>query len=127
MTRLRRVDPRVFDWGLALVFAVWASISAFTPEDVTVITGDTAGVEHGTGSFASRAAVVGGSAVALAARDVRDKARLLASRALGCTEADLEQSGAAFTDRARPERRAFRSTRWSKWAGRWGLRSKRRP
>ncbi len=76
-----------------------------TPEDVTVIAGDTAGVEHGTGSFASRAAVVGGSAVALAARDVRDKARLLASRALGCAEADLEQSGAAFTDRGRPERR----------------------
>ena len=76
-----------------------------TPEDVTVITGDTAGVEHGTGSFASRAAVVGGSAVALAARDVRDKARLLASRALGCAEADLEQSDAAFTDRGRPERR----------------------
>ncbi len=76
-----------------------------TPEDVTVIAGDTAGVEHGTGSFASRAAVVGGSAVALAARDVRDKARLLASRALGCAEADLEQSDAAFADRGRPERR----------------------
>jgi CO/xanthine dehydrogenase Mo-binding subunit len=76
-----------------------------TPDDVTVIAGDTAGVEHGTGSFASRAAVVGGSAMALAARDVRDKARLLASRALGCAEADLEQSDAAFTDRGRPERR----------------------
>ncbi len=76
-----------------------------TPEDVTVIAGDTAGVEHGTGSFASRAAVVGGSAVALAARDVRDKARRLASRALGCAEADLEQAGAAFSDRGRPEGR----------------------
>src|SRR6185436_598433 len=76
-----------------------------TPEDVTVIAGDTAGVEHGTGSFASRAAVVGGNAVALAARDVRDKARLLAGRALGCAETDLEQSGAAFADRRRPDRR----------------------
>ena len=76
-----------------------------TPEDVTVVAGDTAGVEHGTGSFASRAAVVGGSAVALAARDVRDKARLLASRALGCAETDLEQTGAAFADRQRPDRR----------------------
>jgi aerobic carbon-monoxide dehydrogenase large subunit len=76
-----------------------------TPEDVTVIAGDTAGVEHGTGSFASRAAVVGGSAVALAARDVSAKARLLAARALGCAEAELEQAGAAFADRRRPERR----------------------
>ena len=76
-----------------------------TPEDVTVIAGDTAGVEHGTGSFASRAAVVGGSAVALAARDVSAKARLLAAKALGCGEAELEQAGAAFADRRRPERR----------------------
>jgi len=76
-----------------------------TPEDVAVIMGDTAGVEHGTGSFASRAAVVGGSAVALAARDVYAKARLLATRTLGIAEADLEQSGAAFADRRRPERR----------------------
>ena len=76
-----------------------------TPEDVTVIAGDTAGVEHGTGSFASRAAVVGGSAVALAARDVSAKARLLAAKALGCAEAELEQAGAAFADRRRPERR----------------------
>jgi carbon-monoxide dehydrogenase large subunit len=72
---------------------------------VTVVAGDTAGVEHGTGSFASRAAVVGGSAVALAAREVCAKARLLAARALGCAEADLEQAGAAFADPRRPERR----------------------
>jgi aerobic carbon-monoxide dehydrogenase large subunit len=76
-----------------------------TPADVSVTTGDTAGVEHGTGSFASRAAVVGGNAVALAARDVRVKARALAARALGIDEADLEQAGPTFADRRRPERR----------------------
>jgi aerobic carbon-monoxide dehydrogenase large subunit len=69
-----------------------------------VVAGDTAGVEHGTGSFASRAAVVGGSAMALAARDVRAKARALAARALGCDERDLEQTGTAFADRRRPDR-----------------------
>jgi CO/xanthine dehydrogenase Mo-binding subunit len=62
-------------------------------------------VEHGTGSFASRAAVVGGSAIALAARDVHAKARRLAAQALGVGEGDLEQRGAAFSDRRRPERR----------------------
>ena len=88
-----------------------------TPEDVTVIAGDTAGVEHGTGSFASRAAVVGGSAVALAARDVRDKARLLASRALGCAEADLEQADAAFADRG-ARSGACPSPTWRDWPAR---------
>ena len=56
-----------------------------TPEDVAVTMGDTAGVEHGTGSFA--------------------KARHLATRALGVADADLEQAGAAFAYRRRPERR----------------------
>jgi carbon-monoxide dehydrogenase large subunit len=76
-----------------------------TPEDVSVIAGDTGGIEHGIGSFASRAAVVGGTAVALAARDVRAKALVLAARALGVAEAELQQAGAAFADRRRPERR----------------------
>jgi carbon-monoxide dehydrogenase large subunit len=76
-----------------------------TPEDVTVIAGDTGGIEHGIGSFASRAAVVGGTAVALAARDVRAKALVLAARALGVPEAELQQTGAAFADRRHPERR----------------------
>ena len=30
--RLRRVDPRVFDWALALLFAGWATISAYTTD-----------------------------------------------------------------------------------------------
>src|SRR5947209_18345794 len=39
-----------------------------TPDDVSVIGGDTLGIPQGIGTFASRAAVVGGNAVALAAR-----------------------------------------------------------
>jgi aerobic carbon-monoxide dehydrogenase large subunit len=92
--------------GLETTLAqVAADELGLTPADVTVITGDTAGVEYGTGSFASRAAVVGGNAVALAARDVRVKARALAARALEIDETDLEQAGPTFADRRRPERR----------------------
>jgi carbon-monoxide dehydrogenase large subunit len=111
-----RVDAagRIFAWsgvstqgqGLETTLAqVAADELGVTPADVTVVTGDTAGVEHGTGSFASRAAVVGGNAMALAARDVRVKARALAGRALGIDESDLEQAGPTFADRRRPERR----------------------
>src|SRR5213593_4167381 len=46
-----------------------------TPEDVTVIGGDTLGIPQGIGTFASRAAVVGGNALALAARALRAKVR----------------------------------------------------
>ena len=76
-----------------------------TPEDVSVVAGDTGGIEHGIGSFASRAAVVGGSAVALAARDVHTKARTLAARLLGVPEDEIQQDGLAFTHRSHPERR----------------------
>ncbi len=76
-----------------------------TPEDVSVIAGDTGGIEQGVGSFASRAAVVGGTAVALAAREVRAKALELASRLLGVAAGELQQSGTAFAERSNPERR----------------------
>jgi len=76
-----------------------------TPHDVSVIAGDTGGIEQGVGSFASRAAVVGGTAVGLAAGDVRAKALALAARSLGVEESLLQQTGPAFADRRRPERR----------------------
>jgi carbon-monoxide dehydrogenase large subunit len=76
-----------------------------TPADVTVIGGDTLGIGHGIGTFASRAAVAGGSAVALAARDLRAKAVRLAARVLGIAEDEVQQHGLAFADRGRPGHR----------------------
>ena len=68
-----------------------------TPADVTILEGDTATIGHGVGTFASRAAVVAGSAIALAARDVRSRAVALAARVLGVPEDEIEQRGTEFT------------------------------
>jgi carbon-monoxide dehydrogenase large subunit len=76
-----------------------------TPEEVTVIGGDTLGIGQGVGTFASRAAVVGGTAVALAARELRAKTVRLAAQALGVEEDEVQQHGKVFTERANPERR----------------------
>jgi aerobic carbon-monoxide dehydrogenase large subunit len=76
-----------------------------TPDEVTVIGGDTLGIGQGVGTFASRAAVVGGTAVALAARELRAKAVQLAAQALGVEEDEVQQHGKAFAERAHPERR----------------------
>jgi len=76
-----------------------------TPEDVTVIGGDTLGIGQGIGTFASRAAVVGGSAVALAARALHAKAMRLAAQTLGIAEDDVQQHGKLFADRAHPGHR----------------------
>ena len=71
-----------------------------TPDDVSVIGGDTLGISQGIGTFASRAAVVGGSAVALAARTLRAKCVRLAAQALGIADDEVQQHGKVFAVRA---------------------------
>src|SRR5437773_24392 len=75
-----------------------------TPDDVSVVGGDTLGIPQGIGTFASRAAVVGGSAVALAARALRAKCVRLAAQALGIAEDEVQQHGKVFAHRGDPER-----------------------
>ncbi|MDQ7857644.1 MAG: aerobic carbon-monoxide dehydrogenase large subunit [Armatimonadota bacterium] len=72
--------------------------------DVTVTTGDSGAFGWGTGTFASRAAVVAGNAVALAARAVRDKALLVAARLLEARPEDIELAGGRAFVRGAPAR-----------------------
>ncbi len=59
-------------------------------EDVEVVTGDTRRFGYSVGTFASRAAVMAGNAVALAAGKTRAKALRIAGEALEVDPADLE-------------------------------------
>ncbi|HLR93933.1 MAG TPA: aerobic carbon-monoxide dehydrogenase large subunit [Jiangellaceae bacterium] len=59
-------------------------------ERVVVTTGDTRRFKYAVGTFASRAAVMSGNAVATAARKVRDKALRIAGEALEADTNDLE-------------------------------------
>lgn len=59
-------------------------------DDVTVITGDTAGISLGLGTYASRTAVVAGNAVSAAARAVREKALQVGAVLLETSPDDLE-------------------------------------
>jgi len=77
--------------GHETVFAqITASELGVPIEAVTVITGDTRRFEYAVGTFASRAAVMSGNAVALAARKVRAKALRIAGEALEVDASDLE-------------------------------------
>ncbi len=58
--------------------------------DVRIVTGDTAEFHWGTGTFASRGAVVAGNAVLAAAKGVRKKVLKLASKVLEAPEEELE-------------------------------------
>ncbi|MBI3686998.1 MAG: xanthine dehydrogenase family protein [Actinobacteria bacterium] len=77
--------------GHETVFAQVAADALGVPiDDVTVVTGDTRRFKYAVGTFASRAAVMSGSAVALAAGKVRDKAVRIAAEALEADPGDLE-------------------------------------
>jgi aerobic carbon-monoxide dehydrogenase large subunit len=64
-------------------------------EDITVVTGDTRRLQYAVGTFASRAAVMSGNAINLAAEQVRDKALRIAAEALEVDVRDLELSDGA--------------------------------
>ncbi|MFC8501993.1 aerobic carbon-monoxide dehydrogenase large subunit [Pedococcus sp. NPDC057267] len=77
--------------GHETVFAqVVASELGVRLEDVHVTTGDTRRMPYAVGTFASRAAVMSGNAIALAARQVRAKALRIAADALEVSPDDLE-------------------------------------
>jgi aerobic carbon-monoxide dehydrogenase large subunit len=73
-------------------------------EDVRVVTGDTREFHWGTGTFASRGAVVAGSACHAAAMAVREKVLTLASSVLSVPRERLELGGGRVFDREAEER-----------------------
>jgi carbon-monoxide dehydrogenase large subunit len=75
-----------------------------TPDDIAVRHGDTAMIPFGVGTYASRNAVVAGSAALVAAQRVADKARRLAAHLLEVDAADLELVTGAVRVRGAPDR-----------------------
>ena len=80
--------------GHFTVFAqLVADVLGVDVEDVRVVTGDTREFHWGTGTFASRGAVVAGSACHAAAMAVREKVLTLASTVLSVPPDQLELAG----------------------------------
>ncbi|WP_030914544.1 aerobic carbon-monoxide dehydrogenase large subunit [Streptosporangium amethystogenes] len=77
--------------GHETVFAQIAAAELGVPlERVSVVTGDTRRFGYAVGTFASRAAVMSGNAIALACRKVKEKALRIAAEALEADPRDLE-------------------------------------
>jgi CO/xanthine dehydrogenase Mo-binding subunit len=89
--------------GHATTFAqIVASELSCSVDDVTVVTGDSSRFNWGAGTYASRALVTAGNAVLLAAREVRQKALLLAADLLEVSVDDLELTAGAVHPRGAP-------------------------
>jgi carbon-monoxide dehydrogenase large subunit len=67
-----------------------------SPDAVTVRHGDTHGAPQGIGTFGSRSTALGGSALALAARDVREKGRRIAAGMLEAAVDDVVAANGGF-------------------------------
>ena len=73
-------------------------------ENITVEHGDTDTAPYGLGTYASRSTPTAGAATAVAARRIREKAKLIAAHLLECSPDDLEWKEHRFQVRGAPER-----------------------
>ena len=72
-------------------------------DDIEVIHGDTANTPMGWGTYGSRTTVVGGAAVALTSRKIKDKARALAAHLLEAAEEDIDYEDGKFYVKGSPD------------------------
>jgi carbon-monoxide dehydrogenase large subunit len=72
------------------------------PEDIDVVHGDTDNTPFGLGTYGSRSTPVSGAAVAVAARRVRDKAKVIAAAMLEVSPDDLEWEKGNWSVRGDP-------------------------
>ena len=73
------------------------------PSDVEVVHGDTDTTPYGLGTYGSRSTPVSGAATALAARKVRDRARIVAGAMLEVAPEDLEWKRGRWSVKGDPE------------------------
>ena len=89
--------------GHETTFAQLASEELGIPTSrIRVVWGDTDLVPKGVGTFGSRSAATGGSAVIDASRKLKDKLLATASRVLGVKQASISFSGGAIVEASRP-------------------------
>ena len=88
--------------GHETTFAQIVARSSGPADDVEVIHGDTDTTPYGLGTYGSRSTPVSGAATALAARKVRDRARLVASAMLEVAPEDLEWSSGRWAVKGDP-------------------------
>jgi len=74
-----------------------------SPDDVEVVHGDTDRTPFGLGTYGSRSTPVSGAAAVIAARKVRDRARLIAAARLEVAADDLEWAEGKWRVRGDPE------------------------
>ena len=96
-TAVLRVSCQTQGQGHETTFAqIVAEEIGIPPADIRVVHGDTDQTPFGLGTYGSRSTPVSGAATVLAARQVRERARLIAAALLEVSAADLTWEKGAF-------------------------------
>ncbi|MEZ5398182.1 MAG: molybdopterin cofactor-binding domain-containing protein [Bryobacteraceae bacterium] len=74
-----------------------------SPDDVKVVHGDTDSTPMGWGTYGSRTTAVGGAALAVTARKIRDKAKVIAAHLLEAAVEDMEYEDGKFFVKGSPD------------------------
>lgn len=91
--------------GLETAFSqIAADALGVAPHSISVVHGDTDAIPSGVGTFASRSLSIGGSAVAAAAHQLRDKIVAVAARLLEAAPADIALANGTAGVRGAPGR-----------------------
>jgi carbon-monoxide dehydrogenase large subunit len=103
-TAVLRISVQTQGQGHETTFAqIVAEELGISPDDVEVVHGDTDQTPFGLGTYGSRSTRVSGAATAVAARRVRDKARIVASAMLEVAPDDLEWEKGRWSVRGDPD------------------------
>ena len=78
--------------------------SASPCDDVKIVHGDTDNTPMGWGTYGSRTTAVGGAALAVATRKIKEKAKLLASHLLEAAVEDMDYADGKFFVKGSPDR-----------------------
>ena len=76
----------------------------FGVDDVKIVHGDTDNTPMGWGTYGSRTTAVGGAALAVATRKIKEKAKLLASHLLEAAVEDMDYADGKFFVKGSPDR-----------------------
>ncbi|HZD67144.1 MAG TPA: aerobic carbon-monoxide dehydrogenase large subunit [Acidimicrobiales bacterium] len=100
-----RLSVQTQGQGHETTFAqIVSEVTGIPSADVEVVHGDTDATPFGLGTYGSRSTPVSGAAAAVAARRVRDKARIITATMLECAPEDLEWEQGRWFVRGTPDR-----------------------
>src|SRR3954449_4471937 len=102
---LARLGVQTQGQGHETTFAqIIAEELGFPVADIKIEEGDTDTAPYGLGTYASRSTPVAGAATAMAARKIKEKARLLAAHLLEASPDDLEWTNGKWSVKGSPDR-----------------------